>query len=51
MKLKKAEHLLVLRFSSLGDVAIMVPVLRCFFKKYPDTKITIATNEACFGVL
>jgi len=50
MKLKKAEHLLVLRFSSLGDVAIMVPVLRCFFKKYPDTKITIATNEACFGV-
>ena len=38
------NHLLILRFSSMGDVAMMVPSLRCLTKAYPDLNITIVTN-------
>lgn len=37
-------HVLVLRFSSMGDVAMIVPVLRCLIKKYPDLKITLVSK-------
>jgi len=37
-------HLLILRFSSMGDVAMMIPSLRCLTKAYPDLNITIVTN-------
>ena len=37
-------HLLILRFSSMGDVAMMIPSLRCLTKTYPDLNITIVTN-------
>ncbi|MDB2648155.1 glycosyltransferase family 9 protein [Flavobacteriaceae bacterium] len=37
-------HLLILRFSSMGDVAMMIPSLRCLTKDYPDLNITIVTN-------
>jgi ADP-heptose:LPS heptosyltransferase len=43
--LKEAEHLLILRFSALGDVAIMIPIIRCFLRQYSDVKLTIATNR------
>ncbi|MEE3034582.1 MAG: glycosyltransferase family 9 protein [Bacteroidota bacterium] len=39
------SHVLILRFSSMGDVAMTVPALRCLIKKYPDCKITLATKE------
>jgi len=39
------NHLLILRFSSMGDVAMMVPSLRCLTKAYPDLNITIVTSE------
>ena len=38
------SHLLILRFSSMGDVAMMIPSLRCLTKAYPDLNITIVTN-------
>jgi ADP-heptose:LPS heptosyltransferase len=38
-------HILVLRFSSMGDVAMTVPVLRCLVKKYPDAKITLVSKS------
>ena len=37
-------HILILRFSSMGDVAMTVPVLRCLIKKYPNSKITIVSK-------
>ena len=37
-------HLIILRFSSMGDVAMMIPSLRCLTKDYPDLNITIVTN-------
>ncbi len=40
------NHLLVLRFSSMGDVAMMIPSIRCLIKKYPETKITVVSKPA-----
>ena len=36
---------LILRFSSMGDVAMTIPVLRCLEKKYPNEKFVFATRK------
>ena len=38
-------HLLVLRFSSMGDVAMTIPSIRCLIQKYPEIKITIVSRS------
>jgi ADP-heptose:LPS heptosyltransferase len=38
------KHILVISLSSMGDVAMTVPVLRAFTQKYPDIKLTILTK-------
>ena len=38
-------HVLVIRFSSMGDVAMMVPVLRCLQNSYPNCKITVISKK------
>lgn len=38
------RHLLVIRLSAMGDVAMTVPVLIAFTEKYPDIKITLLTR-------
>ena len=48
--MKNAEHILILRFSALGDVAIMIPIIRCFFIQYSEVKLTIVTDEKYFGL-
>ena len=48
--MKNAEHILILRFSALGDVAIMIPIIRCFFIQYSEVKLTIVTDEKFFGL-
>lgn len=40
----KGEHILVIRFSAMGDVAMLVPVLRAVTNKYPHLKITVLTR-------
>jgi len=42
---KPIEHILVIRLSALGDVAMTVPVLKAFTKQYPDVKITVLTKS------
>jgi ADP-heptose:LPS heptosyltransferase len=39
------DHLLVIRFSSMGDVAIMVPVINQLRKNYPLLFITVVSQE------
>ncbi len=48
--MKKIDHILVLRFSAFGDVAIMIPVIRCLALKYPNLELTIATKKRYFGI-
>ncbi|PID68548.1 MAG: ADP-heptose--LPS heptosyltransferase RfaF [Flavobacteriales bacterium] len=40
------SHILVIRLSAMGDVAMTVPVLRAFAMAYPNVKITVLTRAA-----
>jgi ADP-heptose:LPS heptosyltransferase len=42
---KPPKHILVIRLSAMGDVAMIVPVLRAFTRQYPDIKITVLTRK------
>ena len=39
------KHILVIRLSAMGDVAMTVPVLRAFTQQYPEIKITVLTKS------
>jgi len=41
----KPKHILVIRLSAMGDVAMTVPVLRAFTQQYPDVKLTVLTRQ------
>ncbi len=41
---KSPKHILVIRLSAMGDVAMTVPVLRAFSRQYPDVKLTVLTR-------
>ena len=38
-------HILVIRLSAMGDVAITVPVLSSLIKQYPDIRVTLLTRS------
>ena len=40
----KKEHILVIRFSSLGDVAMAVPVIYSLARQYPEIRITVLSR-------
>jgi len=41
---KTIKHILVIRLSAMGDVAMTIPVLRAFTQQYPNVKITVLTR-------
>ncbi len=42
---KTPKHILVIRLSAMGDVAMTVPVLRAFSQQFPNVKLTVLTRE------
>ena len=38
------EHILIMRFSAIGDVAMMVPVVYSLAKQYPDVRVTVLSR-------
>lgn len=44
MAKSKIRHMLVMRLSAMGDVAMTVPVLLAYTQKYPNVKITFLTK-------
>ena len=42
--MSKIKHILVIRLSAMGDVAMTVPVLRAFSLQHPETKITVVSR-------
>ena len=40
-----AKHIMVLRFSALGDVAMCLPVLRCLIQTNPELRLTVVTQK------
>ncbi|WP_313790060.1 glycosyltransferase family 9 protein [Flagellimonas abyssi] len=45
VKKGKHTHILVIRLSAMGDVAMTVPVLRAIIDKYPEIRLTILTKK------
>lgn len=41
----KTDHILVIRFSAMGDVAMTVPVVFSLAKQYPDVRITVLSQK------
>ncbi|WP_443634510.1 glycosyltransferase family 9 protein [Candidatus Marifrigoribacter sp. Uisw_064] len=42
--MKKPKHILVIRLSAMGDVAMSVPVLTLFSETYPDVQLTVLSK-------
>lgn len=45
MILTMSKHVLVIRFSSLGDVAMTVPVIKNVLDQHPELHITVVSNS------
>ena len=43
--MKDASHILVIRFSSMGDVAMTVPVIKNLLQQHPGMRITFLSNS------
>lgn len=43
--MSQSSHILVIRLSAMGDVAMTVPVLRALTETYPHVKITVLTKK------
>lgn len=43
--------ILILRFSSIGDIVLTTPVVRCLRKKFPDAEIHYATKKSFQRIL
>ncbi len=41
----KTEHILVIRFSAMGDVAMTVPVVYSLARQYPQLRITVLSQK------
>ncbi|MCI6160051.1 MAG: glycosyltransferase family 9 protein [Prevotellaceae bacterium] len=41
----RTEHILIIRFSALGDIAMTVPVVYSLTRHYPDLRITVLSRE------
>ncbi len=41
----RTEHILIIRFSALGDIAMMVPVVYSLAQQYPHVRITVLSRK------
>lgn len=46
-----ALRILILRFSSIGDIVLTTPVMRCIKNSHPDAHITYVTKKSFAGIL
>lgn len=46
-----SKKILILRFSSIGDIILTTPVMRCLKHQFPDYKVHYATKERFKGLL
>ena len=42
--MSKPGHILIIRLSALGDVAMTIPVLRVLIQTYPEVRLTIVSR-------
>lgn len=41
----KPEHILIIRFSALGDIAMLVPVVYSLAQQYPHLRVTVLSRD------
>jgi ADP-heptose:LPS heptosyltransferase len=46
-----ANKFLIIRFSSIGDIVLTTPVIRCLRKYYPDAEIHFLTKKEYKGII
>ncbi len=46
-----AKKFLIIRFSSIGDIVLTTPVIRCLRKKIPDAEIHFLTRKSFRGIV
>jgi len=45
------KKILIIRFSSIGDIVLTTPVIRCLRKKYPESTIHYLTKKKFAGIV
>jgi lipopolysaccharide heptosyltransferase II len=45
------KKFLIIRFSSIGDIVLTTPLIRCLRKKYPDAVIHFLTKQSFKGIV
>ena len=40
----KADHIIVIRFSALGDILMTVPIVEALARQYPNLRITMVSR-------
>ena len=48
---EKSVKFLIIRFSSIGDIVLTTPVIRCLRKKYPEALIHYLTKKKFAGIV
>lgn len=51
IKQENIKRILVVRFSSIGDIVLTTPVLRCIKKQYPDVELHYFTKKGFAGMM
>ncbi len=46
-----AKKILIIRFSSIGDIVLTTPVIRCLRKQLPDAEIHFITKQSFRGIV
>jgi len=45
------KRILLIRFSSIGDIVLTTPIIRCIKKQYPDVEISFLTKDEYVPIL
>lgn len=46
-----SQKFLIIRFSSIGDIVLTTPVIRCLRKQYPEAEIHFLTKQSFKGIV
>lgn len=51
LPVENLKEILIIKFAAIGDIILMVPMLRLLKKSYPDAKITFLCSDINFGMV
>lgn len=51
LPVENIKTILIIKFAAIGDIILMVPMLRLLKKNYPDSKITFVCSDINYGMV